>query len=155
MADTISTERRSANMRAIHSKGMKPEMAVRSLAHRMGYRFRLHRKDLPGKPDMVFPGRRAVIFIHGCFWHQHPAPGCHDARPPKSNTGYWHPKLERNQARDTEHIAALQAQGWRVLVIWECQTRDKAFLEQSLTAFLEPLRCIIQCCDKRLDHKLE
>jgi DNA mismatch endonuclease, patch repair protein len=134
--DTISVPRRSANMRAIRSKDTKPEMAVRRLAHSLGYRFRVHRKDLPGKPDMVFPGRRAVIFIHGCFWHQHPDSACKRARPPKSNTDYWQSKLERNQLRDLEHKTALQAQGWRVLVIWECQTRDETGLKQLLLSFL-------------------
>lgn len=128
-------------MRAIRSKDMKPEIAVRRLAHSMGYRFRLHRKDLPGKPDMVFPSRRAVIFIHGCFWHQHPAPACKDARAPKSNTGYWQPKLARNQTRDAEHETALHSQGWRVLVIWECQTKDDAAVKQALLAFLGAPLC--------------
>ena len=134
--DKLPAARRSANMRAIRSKDMKPEMAVRHLAHSMGYRFRLHRKDLPGKPDMVFPGRRSVIFVHGCFWHQHPDPNCKDARLPKSNTGYWQPKLERNQIRDAEHESALRALGWRVLVIWECQIKDETALRQNLLAFL-------------------
>ena len=123
-------------MRAIRSKGMKPEIIVRRLAHSLGYRFRLHRKDLPGKPDMVFPGRRAVIFVHGCFWHQHPLKDCKDARMPKSNTDYWIPKLLRNQIRDSEHTAALKAQGWRVLVIWECQTKDENGLKNLLLSFL-------------------
>jgi DNA mismatch endonuclease (patch repair protein) len=136
MTDSISTARRSANMRAIRCKDMKPEMAVRRQVHSMGYRFRLHREDLPGKPDMVFPGRRAVIFVHGCFWHLHPDPACRDARAPKSNTAYWHPKLLRNQDRDAEHIAALKGTGWRVLVIWECQIKDEQALKQRLHAFL-------------------
>jgi DNA mismatch endonuclease, patch repair protein len=136
LTDKISTDRRSANMRAIRSKNMKPEMVVRSLAHRLGYRFRLHRKDLPGKPDMVFSSRRAVIFIHGCFWHQHPAPNCKDARTPKSNTDYWQPKLARNQFRDAEHEATLRAQGWLVLVIWECQIKNEEALKQTLLEFL-------------------
>lgn len=123
-------------MRSIRSKDMKPEMAVRRLAHRMGYRFRLHRKDLPGKPDLVFPSRRAVIFVHGCFWHQHPDLDCKDARPPKSNVDYWQPKLARNRARDAESITALETQGWRVLVVWECQTKDETVLRQTLLAFL-------------------
>lgn len=123
-------------MRAIRSKGMKPEIIVRRLAHSLGYRFRLHRDDLPGKPDMVFPGRRAVIFVHGCFWHQHPFKDCKDSRLPKSNTDYWEPKLLRNQTRDSEHVAALQAQGWRVLVIWECQTKDETGLKNLLLSFL-------------------
>ncbi|MGD0885388.1 MAG: DNA mismatch endonuclease Vsr [Thermodesulfovibrionales bacterium] len=136
MTDRISPARRSANMRAIRSKDMKPEMTVRRLAHSMGYRFRLHRKALPGKPDMVFPSRRAVIFIHGCFWHLHPDPSCRDARAPKSNPDYWHPKLARNQTRDAEHETALKVLGWRVLVIWECQIKDEASLKQYLSAFL-------------------
>jgi DNA mismatch endonuclease (patch repair protein) len=135
--DKISVARRSANMRAIRSKDTKPEMAVRRLAHRMGYRFRINRKNLPGKPDMVFPSRHAVIFIHGCFWHQHPDPACKDTYPPKSNTDYWLPKLLRNQTRDAEHKAALQAQGWRVLVIWECQTKDEMVLKNILSSFLD------------------
>lgn len=137
MTDRISPERRSANMRAIRSKNMKPEMAVRRLVYSLGYRFRLHRKDLPGEPDMVFPGCHAVIFIHGCFWHQHPDPSCKDARSPKSNTDYWWPKLQRNQFRDAENEAALVALGWRVLVVWECQTKDETALKQSLLAFLD------------------
>jgi DNA mismatch endonuclease (patch repair protein) len=130
-------------MRAIRSKGMKPENIVRRLAHSLGYRFQLHRKDLPGKPDMVFPGRRAVIFVHGCFWHQHPDPSCNDARLPKSNTGYWLPKLQRNQARDAENEAALVALGWRLLIIWECQTKDEVSLKHLINSFLgrpKPLR---------------
>lgn len=115
---------------------MAPEMRVRRLAHALGYRFRLHRKDLPGKPDLVFPARRCIIFVHGCFWHQHPDPACRDARPPKSNQAYWLPKLSRNVARDQEHIARLEALGWRVLVIWECETADQAALGKRLRAFL-------------------
>jgi len=123
-------------MRAIRSTGTKPEMIVRRLAHAMGYRFRLHRKDLAGKPDMVFPSRRAVIFVHGCFWHQHADPNCKDARPPKTNTEYWQPKLARNQSRDAQHEGALLSQGWRVLVIWECQTKNANITKQLLKNFL-------------------
>ena len=93
MADKLTATERSRNMASIRSKGMKPELAVRKAAHALGFRFRLHRKDLPGKPDLVFPKYRAVIFVHGCFWHQHPEPRCLDGRPPKSNLGYWQPKL--------------------------------------------------------------
>jgi DNA mismatch endonuclease (patch repair protein) len=124
-------------MRAIRSKNMKPEITVRQIIHRLGYRFRLHRKDLPGKPDIVFLSRRAVIFVHGCFWHQHQDTNCKDARKPKSNTNYWYPKLARNQARDAEHEVTLKAQGWRILIIWECQTKDKRTLEQRLISFLD------------------
>ncbi|MCW5723535.1 MAG: DNA mismatch endonuclease Vsr [Maricaulaceae bacterium] len=123
-------------MAAIRSKGMKPEMRVRSLAHRLGYRFRLHRKDLPGKPDLVFRPRRKVIFVHGCFWHQHAREDCLDGRPPKSNTDYWLPKLQRNVERDRKNRATLQAAGWDVLVIWECETTDEDVLSVRLKRFL-------------------
>jgi DNA mismatch endonuclease (patch repair protein) len=111
---------RSENMRRIRSKDMLPELAVRSMVHRMGYRFRLHRKDLPGKPDLVFVARRKVIFVHGCFWHAH---DCKTAHRPKSNADYWGPKLKRNQARDERNLVALVAQGWKPLVIWECELK--------------------------------
>lgn len=122
-------------MAAIRSKNMKPEMRVRSLVHRMGYRFRLHRKDLPGKPDLVFGPRRKVIFVHGCYWHQHSDPACLDGRPPKSNTAYWLPKLQRNVERDASNIEALEALGWSVMVIWECETKREDLAER-LQAFL-------------------
>jgi DNA mismatch endonuclease, patch repair protein len=125
---------RSENMRAIRSKGMRPELAVRRLVHRLGYRFRLHRKDLPGKPDLVFPSRRKVIFVHGCFWHSHK--DCKVAHIPKSNVDYWGPKLRRNQARDSRNIEALTAAGWNPLVIWECETRIEVDLEKCLERFL-------------------
>jgi DNA mismatch endonuclease (patch repair protein) len=125
MADKISRERRSANMSAIRSKGTKPELLVRRLLHSMGYRFRLHRKDLPGKPDIVFGPRRAIIDVRGCFWHQHPDANCKDARPPSSNEGYWTDKLARNVQRDEMNLAALQAAGWRVLVVWECEATSE------------------------------
>src|SRR6266581_695316 len=98
---------RSANMRAIRSKDMRPELTVRHLVHKLGYRFRLHRTDLPGRPDLVFVSRRRVIFVHGCFWHSHQ--GCKIAHKPKSNAGYWGPKLKRNQARDKKNLKALTA----------------------------------------------
>lgn len=137
MADKITPERRSENMRRIRSKDMKPEMVVRRLVHRLGYRYRLHRKNLPGKPDMVFGPRRAVIFVHGCFWHQHDKAGCLDGRPPKSNTDYWGPKLARNVERDAATQIALTKAGWRILVIWECDTRDEMGLERQIVEFLK------------------
>jgi DNA mismatch endonuclease (patch repair protein) len=136
MADRITPEQRSANMARIRSTGMKPEMLVRRLAHGMGYRFRLHRRDLPGQPDLVFPGRHSVIFVHGCFWHQHPDPNCRDARPPRSRTEYWGPKLQRNVERDAENVARLRAMGWRVLVLWECELKDRDAVADRLRSFL-------------------
>jgi DNA mismatch endonuclease, patch repair protein len=122
-------------MRRIRSKDTEPEMAVRRLVHNMGYRYRLHRRDIPGKPDLAFPGRRKVIFIHGCFWHQHP--GCREGRPPKSNAAYWLPKLERNQARDKAALEQLAASGWQALVVWECETKDVHALIEKMRVFLE------------------
>jgi DNA mismatch endonuclease, patch repair protein len=128
---------RSENMRRIRSKGTKPEMLVRRLVHGMGYRYRLHRPDLPGKPDLVFALRGKVIFVHGCFWHKHGDPRCPDRREPQSNQDYWKPKLARNRQRDAEHVAALEAAGWSVLTVWECETRDLARLAASFREFLE------------------
>lgn len=129
---------RSANMRAIRSKDMRPELAVRSLVHKLGYRFRLHRKDLPGKPDLVFPSRRKVIFVHGCFWHSHQ--GCKTAHVPKSNLGYWVPKLQRNQARDVTNVEKLHAGGWKSLIIWECEVKDEKRIRRDIPHFLGKVR---------------
>jgi DNA mismatch endonuclease (patch repair protein) len=134
--DKLTVERRSHNMRRIKSKGMKPERLVRSVAHRLGYRFRLHAKDLPGKPDLVFRSRQKAIFVHGCFWHSHERADCLDGRIPKSNTDYWGPKLTRNKERDAENTAALKKAGWRVLTIWECETKDERTLARAITRFL-------------------
>lgn len=124
-------------MRRIKSKGMKPELAVRRLAHRLGYRFRLHRKDLPGSPDLVFPGRRKVIFVHGCFWHQHSDPACRDGKAPRSNNEYWTPKLARNVERDRDAERELRARGWDVLTLWECEVAKDAGLAGRLQEFLD------------------
>jgi DNA mismatch endonuclease (patch repair protein) len=137
MTDTISRIRRSENMRRIRSSGMKPEMIVRSLVHGPGYRFRLHARELPGKPDIVRRPHKQAIFVHGCFWHQHPKQKCLDGRLPKSNTSYWHPKLSGNVERDKAAAAALKKAGWRVLVIWECETKDMETLKRRLRKFLE------------------
>ena len=128
-----TSEQRSRIMRAVKSRDTAPELAVRRLAHGMGYRFRLHRKDLPGKPDLVFASRRKVIFVHGCFWHLH---DCKNAHIPKSNSDYWVPKLQRNQLRDRNNLAALAAEGWKVLVIWECDLRDCRAIARRLKRFL-------------------
>ena len=122
-------------MQAIRSKGMKPELSVRRLVHGMGYRYRLHRKGLPGRPDLVFPGRRKAIFVHGCFWHQHDKPSCELAHLPKSNQNYWLPKLRRNVERDHEQQAALREDRWAVLVVWECEVVNG--IENRLREFLE------------------
>ncbi len=133
-----TTPERSAIMRAVRSGDTSPELTVRRLLHARGYRYRLHRKDLPGKPDLVFPGRRRVIFIHGCFWHGHDC--ARGARVPKTNTDYWVEKVERNRARDARAGHLLAEQGWSVLVVWECELRkDLASLER-LESFLGPPR---------------
>ena len=113
-------QQRSRTMRAVRSQDTGAEMTVRRFLHAQGLRFRLHDKRLPGTPDIVFASRRIVIFVHGCFWHQHP--GCPAAARPQSNTEYWSRKLDGNVARDARHLTALQNQGWTVLVIWECET---------------------------------
>lgn len=124
-------------MSRVRGKDTKPEMLVRRLVHSLGYRYRLHRKDLPGKPDLVFGPRRKVIFIHGCFWHQHPDPNCKLARMPKSRQDFWRPKLRKNRERDEANRAALEADGWQVLEIWECELKDLEALEKRLVEFLE------------------
>jgi DNA mismatch endonuclease, patch repair protein len=124
---------RSENMRAIRSKGMQPELRVRRLVHGSGFRYRLHGNDLPGKPDLVFGPRRKLIFVHGCFWHAH---GCKSAHTPKSNTEYWIPKLRRNRERDVKNEKILTSEGWRILIVWECETLDETVLRERLTAFL-------------------
>ena len=121
-------------MRAAKSRDTGAEMVVRRLVHSLGYRYRLHRKDLPGVPDLVFPARGAIIFVHGCFWHQHDCP--RGARIPRTRRDYWVPKLRKNQERDRQHQERLQRDGWRVLVIWECETRGTSRLVRHLREFL-------------------
>jgi len=135
--DTLTPEERSRLMGLVRSKDTKPEMLVRRLVHALGYRYRLHDRRLPGCPDLVFPSRRKVIFVHGCFWHQH---RCRMGnRMPKSRVEFWRNKLEGNRRRDQRHRKALNRQGWRVLTVWECQTRPKAIprLADRVTRFLE------------------
>ena len=135
--DNLTPSERSENMRRIRSKDMKPEMAVRQLIHGRGYRYRLHCKDLPGKPDLVFSPRRKVIFVHGCFWHSHSDPKCPIRRIPKSNTGYWTEKLARNIERDKKSQEMLKSLGWKVLILWECQIKDKEKLISKIKKFLD------------------
>ena len=137
MADRISEERRSYNMSRIKSSNTTVELAVRRLIHGMGYRYRLHGKGLPGKPDIVFGPRRKVIFVHGCFWHQHPSDDCVDSRLPKSNLGYWQPKLERNQQRDSRNEQALVESGWTPFTVWECELRNTEALCARIRQFLD------------------
>ena len=134
MADTVTTEQRRRSMQAIRRKDTGPELFVRRCLHGLGYRYRLHRKDLPGKPDLVFPSRRKVIFVHGCFWHAH---DCRDGRPPNSRLDYWLPKLERNSQRDTEVRIQLKALGWQVLTVWECALKDIDSLIAKFRSFLD------------------
>jgi DNA mismatch endonuclease, patch repair protein len=141
--DTISPTERSALMSRIRSENTRPEMAVRSILHRLGYRFRIHRKDLPGRPDIVLPRHRKIVLVQGCFWHGHT---CRFASTPKSNTGYWSVKIEANRARDARNKKALAEQGWAVLELWECEIRQLKGLEDRLQAFMTnkcktPLDC--------------
>lgn len=125
---------RSENMRRIRSSDTAPEIAVRLLVRTLGFPgYRLHRKDLPGKPDIAYVGRKKAIFVHGCFWHGH---DCKEgSRRPKSNTGYWLPKIENNARRDAAHVAELQSKDWSVLVVWECELRDPSKVTQRLSGF--------------------
>lgn len=134
MADRLTPAQRSANMARIRAKDTKPELLVRRMVHGLGYRYRLHRRDLPGTPDLVFTPRRKVIFVHGCFWHLHSCPA---GRIPATRRAYWEPKLRRNAARDAAHAAALEAAGWQVLTVWECETGDRDALRARLQAFLD------------------
>lgn len=125
MVDKLSKAQRSWVMSRVSGKHTKPERLLRSLLHRLGYRFTVNgpkNKSLPGRPDIVLPSRKSVIFVHGCFWHRHP--GCKTATTPKSNTAYWQAKFRRNVERDREAQDALQALGWQVIVVWECDLRD-------------------------------
>lgn len=134
MVDRLSPTNRSALMARIRSKDTGPEMVVRRLLHRLGFRFRLHAKELPGKPDIVFRPRRKAVHVHGCYWHGH---GCsRGGTGAKSNVEYWAPKIARNRARDEASASAMEADGWSVLTVWECETRDLVQLEARLTEFL-------------------
>lgn len=131
--DVFTTERRSAVMRAVKCKDTAPEMEVRRTAYSLGFRYRLHRKDLPGCPDLVFSRFRKVIFVHGCFWHQH---NCPAAARPASRSEYWNKKLDSNKKRDKSNLSRLRSLGWRILVVWECQIKTPGQLAKRLTRFL-------------------
>ncbi len=128
--DSLTQERRSWNMSRIRGKDTRPEMIVRSLLHSLGYRFRLNRKDIPGKPDIVLPKYQTAIYVHGCYWHRHQA--CHLAYTPKSNLEFWNKKFTRNVERDAEVRESLKGTDWKQLVIWECETRDQSKLTKRL-----------------------
>jgi DNA mismatch endonuclease (patch repair protein) len=127
MTDVFSAQKRSAVMRRVKDRDTAPELAVRRLIWSLGGRYRLHRKDLPGKPDVVLAGRRIAVFVHGCFWHGHDC--ARGARAPKSNREYWLGKIARNRSRDIASRAALEASGWRVETVWECELKDRPALE--------------------------
>jgi DNA mismatch endonuclease (patch repair protein) len=135
MADVLTPEQRGRNMAAIKGKNTKPEMLVRRLAHGLGYRYRLHSKTLPGKPDLVFPKRKKIIEVYGCYWHMHECR--YGSVVPKTNTEFWQAKRLSTVERDKRNIQQLERQGWKVLVIWECQTKDEAELIKRITSFLE------------------
>jgi len=131
--DRLTPERRSWLMSRIGSKDTRPELALRSLLHGLGYRFRLHRRDLPGTPDVVLPGRNAVVFVHGCFWHGH---ACKRSGMPKSRVEYWGAKIDANRRRDEKKRRALRAMGWRVLTVWECELRNPDRLSAKIVRML-------------------
>jgi DNA mismatch endonuclease (patch repair protein) len=136
--DNLTARQRSETMRRVHSVDTSPELALRRFLHRLGYRYRLHDPALPGKPDLVFPSRRKIIFVHGCFWHGHACPAGRNR--PVSNTGYWGAKLARNQTRDRKHGRCLRALGWRVMVVWECQLANLDRIADRITRFLNDAR---------------
>jgi DNA mismatch endonuclease (patch repair protein) len=133
-ADKFAPDKRSAIMRAVKSSNTTPERTVRKMLSSRGYRYRLQSAKLPGKPDIVFPGRRAAIFVHGCFWHGHDCK--RGARMPQANADYWRAKISRNVARDAQTLVALKDAGWRALVVWECALKEPAALERKLVRFL-------------------
>lgn len=135
MVDTVTAKVRSRIMAQVKSKDTRPEMTVRRLLHGLGYRYRLHRTDLPGRPDLTFPSRRKVVFVNGCFWHNHA--NCAKVRVPSSNRTYWLAKLERNSNRDKRNLSLLERDGWTPMTIWECELHDLETVAKKVTAFLE------------------
>lgn len=136
MSDHLDSESRSKLMRRVRGKDTKPELVVRRLAHALGYRFRLHRPDLPGHPDIVFPSKRKIVFVHGCFWHRHQA--CQRASTPMTRREFWEAKFDRNRDRDARKERELRQAGWDVLVLWECETNRPQHIVEQLQEFLGP-----------------
>ena len=136
MADTVSKEVRSRIMSSVGRKNTKPERLVRSFLHSLGFRFRLHRRDLPGSPDIILPRHRVAVFVHGCFWHQHR--GCPKSRKPTSNTDYWDRKLAENIKRDRQKLSKIKKLGWHVIVIWECEAKSLRALSRKFAKLLQP-----------------
>lgn len=132
--DTRTPEQRRHSMQSVKSKNTGPEMALRRMLHAKGYRYRLHRKDLPGRPDIVFASKRKAIFVHGCFWHGHQ---CSKGKLPKSKLNYWRPKIEQNKVRDARNVANLEVAGWQVLEVWQCEIVDEQELWPRLQEFVE------------------
>lgn len=132
--DKVSSDQRSRNMAAVRGRDTGPEVAVRKIIHGLGLRFRLHRSDLPGTPDIVLPRHRSVVLVHGCFWHGH---SCTRGKVPASNAAFWLPKLQRNKQRDAEQVKALRKLGWRVLLVWECETKRPDHLRKRLARWLK------------------
>jgi len=145
MADILTATQRSERMRRIRSANTEPEIFIRRILHRMGLRFRLHVKDLPGRPDIVLRSKKQIIFVNGCFWHFHR--NCRDGKIPASRISYWKPKLIQNRARDRKHVIRLKREGWKVLVIWECEIQNDVWLYQKLSVFLggarKPRNCVV------------
>lgn len=136
MTDTLTPRERSKRMGLVRGKNTGPELEVRRIVHRLGYRYALHARDLCGVPDIVFRKRRKLIFVHGCFWHRHRKITCALARLPKSRLDFWKPKLEANRTRDIRNRRALRSEGWQILVVWECELGHKERLENTLVTFL-------------------
>ena len=139
--DIISEERRSWNMSRIKGKDTKPELVVRSILHKMGYRFRLHRKDLPGTPDIVLPKYKTVIFVHGCFWHRHKR--CKFAYTPKSRVKFWKDKFAETVKRDKQHLKQLKENGWEVFIVWECETKDMDKLKKIINKITQGINGVL------------
>jgi DNA mismatch endonuclease, patch repair protein len=135
MADTRTKQQRSRIMKSVTSRNTGPELTVRRLLHRLGYRYRLHRPDLPGRPDIVFPGKGKVVFVHGCFWHGH---NCGKGKLPKSHTRYWSAKIKANRERDAHVVACLEDSSWQTLLVWQCELRDLDAIGRVLREFLGP-----------------